>query len=87
MTVQELIEALSQFPSDMPVVVRGYESGYNDIQNVKPLSMQLSINKTWYYGAHGSNDEHPEPLPEVPMTSVVYLHSYNHIAEEDWHGR
>jgi len=87
MTVQEIIEALSQFPPDTPVVVRGYESGYNGIQEVKPLSMQLNINKTWYYGAHGSSDEHPQPLPEVPMTPVVYLHSYNHIAEEDWHGR
>ena len=79
MNVQELIEALSQFPADTPVVVRGYESGYNDIQDVRPLSIQLNVNQTWYYGAHGLSDENPQPLPEVPMTGVVYLHSYNHL--------
>lgn len=29
MTVGQLIEALAAFPSDMPVMVNGYESGYD----------------------------------------------------------
>jgi hypothetical protein len=49
--------------------------------------MQLNINKTWYYGAHGPNDAQPQPLPDVPMAAVAYLHSCNHIADEDWHDR
>ncbi len=87
MTAQELIEALSQFDPETPVVVRGYESGYNDVFDVTPLSLQLNVNTKWYYGAHSTNDEQRDPLPDVPMTGVVYLHSYNHIAKEDWHGR
>ncbi|MBD2427710.1 hypothetical protein [Phormidium sp. FACHB-1136] len=86
MTAKELIEALSQYPPDTPVVVRGYEGGYNDIQAITPVSIQLNVNQIWYYGAHGTNDDQINPLPEVPLTPVIYLHSYNHIAEEDWHG-
>jgi len=63
MTVQELIEQLSKFPPDTPVVIRGYESGYNDVQEAKSQEMQLNINTIWYgaintiwYGAHGDND-------------------------------
>jgi hypothetical protein len=81
MTVQELIEALSKFDPNTPVVVRGYEGGYNDIQSIQPLSIQLNVNNTWYYGAHSTNDGQPEPLPDIPMTSVVYLHGDNHLAE------
>ncbi len=55
MTVQELIEQLSKFPPDTPVVIRGYESGYNDVQEAKSQEMQLNINTIWY-GAHGDND-------------------------------
>ena len=87
MTIQELIKALSQFDPDTPVVVRGYEAGYNDIQCVKPLSLQLNVSTIWYYGAHGTNDHQLYPLPHVHMTPVVYLHSYNSIADEDWHDR
>ncbi len=86
MTVHELITALSQFDPNTPVVVRGYEGGYNDIHQVKPLSIQLNVNTTCYYGAHGCNDDRLNPLPDVPMTPVVYLSSYNHLADEDWHG-
>lgn len=87
MTVQELIDALSQFPPETPVVVRGYESGYNDVHDVTEENIQIGVNTTWYYGAHGTNDEMLEPLPDVLFTKVAYLSSYNHIAEEDWHGK
>lgn len=87
MTIAELIETLSQFDPSTPVVVRGYEGGYNDIIEVKDASMQLNVNRVWYYGAHGGNDEQREPLPDVPMTQVAYLHSYNHNADENWHDR
>ncbi|KAM3114629.1 hypothetical protein [Phormidesmis sp. 146-33] len=87
MTIAELIEALSQFDPSTPVVVRGYEGGYNDIIEVEKCSIQLNVNRIWYYGAHGSNDDQLKPLPDVPTTQVAYLHSYNHIADEDWHGK
>ena len=52
MTTTELIEKLKQFPSDTIVVVSGYEDGYNDIYNVKQISIKLNANKEEYYGAH-----------------------------------
>ena len=52
MTIKELIETLSQFEPDTPVVVGGYEGGYNDISLVTPKTMQLNVNDKHYYGAH-----------------------------------
>jgi hypothetical protein len=51
MTVQELIEKLAQFPPNTPVVVKGYESGFNDIHSVTEENIQLDTNTIWYYGA------------------------------------
>ena len=87
MTVKELIEQLSQFKPDTPVVVKGYEAGFNDEHEVELLSIQLNTNTIWYYGAHGTNDDQQSPLPNVPISNVVYLHSFNHIASEGWHGK
>lgn len=87
MTIAELIEILSQFDPATPVVVRGYEGGYNNIIKVEKTEMQLNINRIWFYGAHGANPEQSKPLPDIPMTEVVYLRSYNHIADEGWHGK
>jgi hypothetical protein len=87
MTIQELVEALSNFPPDTPVVVRGYEGGFNDIRDVVALDIQLNVNTIWYYGAHGPNTDISQPVPDIPFTNVVYLHSYNHITEEDWHDK
>lgn len=36
MTVQELIEQLKALPPETPVLVEGYETGYDDIVNLKP---------------------------------------------------
>jgi hypothetical protein len=87
MTVKELIEKLSQFEPDTPVVVKGYECGFNDVQGVELLAMQLNVNTIWYYGAHGTNDDNFQPLDGVPMSDVVCLDSFNHIADEGWHGK
>jgi hypothetical protein len=87
MTIAELIAALSQFDPSTPVVARGYEGGYNNVMQVEPIEIQLNVNRIWYYGAHGRNDDQLEPLPNVPTTQVIYLHSYNSIADEDWHGK
>ena len=87
MTIQELCDRLSQFPPDTPVVVKGYEGGFNDVNKIEPLEMQLNVNTIWFYGAHGKNDHQHEPIEGVPMTPVVYLHGVNHIADEDWHNR
>lgn len=35
MTVAELIEHLSQFPADLPVLVQGYETGWDAIHALR----------------------------------------------------
>jgi len=52
MTVEELIMQLQKFPSKNRVVVRGYESGYNDIQLVREIGLLIDHSDLWYYGAH-----------------------------------
>lgn len=47
-TVATLIEALKKFPQDAPIVVSGYESGYENIQSAKFLKVQQKRdNKYW----------------------------------------
>ena len=79
MTIQELCDRLSQFPPDTPVVVRGYEGGFNDVLKVEAVEMQL--NEHWYYGAHSKPDVLFKAIADVPLTKVAYLHSDNHLAE------
>jgi hypothetical protein len=83
MTTQELCDRLSQFPPDTPVVVRGYEGGFNDVLNVEAVEMQLNVNaEHWYYGAHSKPDILSEVIAGVPLTKVAYLHSGNDLAEQ-----
>ncbi len=47
-TVTKLIEALKEFPADTPVVVSGYESGYENIMQPKLAKLQQQKeNKYW----------------------------------------
>jgi len=57
MTVNELIEVLKNYPSDMRVLTLGYEGGYNDI-DLKTNNIVFNYNDkdTWYYGPHESVD-------------------------------
>lgn len=74
MTIAELIFALSAYPSDTLVVVRGYEAGYNDA-SIQEKEIVLNDNPKdsegyiWYYGTHGS-DRHNE---DSPKTKVIVL--------------
>ncbi len=54
MTVKELIEALSNFPSDMRVCVDGYEDGANDpkMPIVRHLELNVRSPEDWYSGQH-----------------------------------
>ena len=55
MTVNELIEQLKSYPSDMRVLTLGYEGGYNDTY-LKTDEVVFNINDKdkWYYGPHES---------------------------------
>jgi hypothetical protein len=56
MTVKELTNLLKQLPPDIKIVVRGYEEGYNDILQLKPLKLIQDINAKWYYGEYSKSD-------------------------------
>jgi hypothetical protein len=63
MTVNELIEQLQNYPSDMRVLTLGYEGGLNDIY-LKKDGVLFNVNDKdiWYIGPHdyagyGINDD------------------------------
>jgi len=52
MTVKELIEYLQTIDPELKVFVKGYEAGYNDVNNINYEEMVLNMNNIWYYGKH-----------------------------------
>ncbi len=58
MTAKELIDLLQEQPPEIKVVIRGYEEGYNDIRQLKPLKLRRDINAEWYYGEYFKDDSY-----------------------------
>lgn len=53
MTVNDLINKLLDYPSNMRVLTLGYESGYNDVDlKTEEIVFNFSKNDAWYYGPH-----------------------------------
>ena len=52
MTVQELIDKLSELPRDQIVVRAGYEGGVAEVTILAPRKIKLHVNPEWYYGPH-----------------------------------
>ena len=52
MTVLELIQHLQLLSPETKVVVRGYEEGYNDILQLKLVSVIPKVNAFWWDGAY-----------------------------------
>ncbi len=55
MTVAEWIEFLGSYPSELRVVVDGYEDGYDDLSPDRMIMEQISLNtgtESWE-GMHG----------------------------------
>ncbi len=52
MNVSELIEKLKDFPADTRVVVRGYEGGFSDMDEIEETEIYLNCYTGWYYGPH-----------------------------------
>lgn len=52
MTVQELIDKLSQLPRDQIVVRAGYEGGVAEATDISTHKIKLHVNPEWYYGPH-----------------------------------
>ncbi|MGK7883354.1 MAG: hypothetical protein AB4057_01865 [Crocosphaera sp.] len=75
MTIQELIDNLSQYDPNTPVVISGYEGGYNDVTIVEKKTMQLNVNNRHYYGAHDCVKG--LIVPNKPMVDVICLAGFN----------
>lgn len=58
MTIAELRELLANYPQDLPVMVEGYEGGFDDVtaNNVATKQVRLEVNPEWYYGRHDIPD-------------------------------
>ena len=53
MTVQDLINKLLDYPSNMRVLTLGYEGGLNDISlGTNGVVFDYNDKDTWYYGSH-----------------------------------
>ena len=53
MTVNELINKLLDYPSNMRVLTLGYEGGFNDVNlKTEEIVFNHSENDAWYYGPH-----------------------------------
>lgn len=52
MTVQEVINKLKEFDSDMRVVIPGHEDGYDDVEQISNVGLQYRNEDRWYYGDH-----------------------------------
>jgi hypothetical protein len=52
MKVKDLINLLSQMPTEADVVVKGYEGGADDVINVKLVKIKKDAHAEWYYGRH-----------------------------------
>ena len=54
MTVEELVQVLQDYPADMPVVVDGYEEGYDDLEQdlISVKEIRLDVDNEWWEGRH-----------------------------------
>ncbi len=75
MTVQQLIEMLSQIEDQQTtVMVKGYEGGVDDISNNTPeiLKVRLNVNTQWYYGRH-EIVQHDTPLNKSNTITAILI--------------
>lgn len=73
MTVAELQKLLAQHPPDLPVMVDGYEAGYDDLaaDQIARRQVQLNVNGEWYYGQHDAPEPPGTPPPADPPTGIA----------------
>ena len=67
MTVKELIEKLQQFPADCPVVLDGYEDGYNEATDIRRKTIASQDAAEWF---NGEFDDAEEGHAAVLITSA-----------------
>ena len=72
MTIAELIEQLQKYPQDTRVVVRGYEGGVDDVDEVELTEIYLNYNSVRYYGKHEKVEyATPRDCEKVPAIHLI----------------
>jgi len=75
MNVNQLIKRLQMYPPDLRVVVRGYEGGYDDVNNFEQLKIVLDYHSEWYYGKHEDVESlYGNNVEKLKTTAVDALH-------------
>lgn len=62
MTVKELIEKLQQFPADCPVVLDGYEDGYNEATDIRTKTISRQDSAEWFNGEFDDTEDGNEAV-------------------------
>ena len=65
MTKKELVEMLKDLPDDLPILTRGYESGWELAKGVEVRNVFFDEKAPWYEGTYQDIDVYDENLPEV----------------------
>jgi hypothetical protein len=76
MTASELIKELQTLAPDTRIVVRGYEDGYNDILELKPVKIKPKPDTRWYDGEFENN-------ADEGAINAVELYGENKNAKDD----
>ena len=75
MTVQQLIKVLSQFEDqNLEVMVKGYEGGVEDIENIIPeiVNVALGVNTEWWNGSHEVvSEDHTHTDKQIVKAIVI----------------
>jgi hypothetical protein len=71
MKIKELIEQLKKYDPEMLVVVRGYESGWDDIDIIKEqILIEWEYNDSWYEGKY-SYFEEKQDKPDRAIKAIT----------------
>ena len=56
MIIEELIQQLKRYPKNSLVTVQGYEDGYDEVTNVREISIKPNTSHEWYNGKYINSD-------------------------------
>lgn len=76
LTVGELIERLRQFPDDMPVVLAGYEGGFNDPLHIRKVGIKRDANRESWMG------QHEEAASSDAATTALCISGHNQLSDD-----
>ena len=69
MTVKELRDKLKEYPDSMPVVIPGYESGFESIVTISDENLHFFLSLPYYEGRYQRNSD---SFPEHKTCGTVY---------------